>query len=230
MNSAGETRPDVGGEDHGHRHRRMDSITKHWLPFLTGLLGLVAAIIGVYAKQTSAELDSVNTKNEALEQTVDSLQEENNSTTTTRGVTTTTRGTTTTTAPPIAPEVFRESGPSPVVIQWGRGFDLDSQAVNWGIDSGVPDIVAKLDNFERHITGGPGNATFSVVDAIPTIDQCMAMTVTTSYTATAETVAGQLFCVRTNEDRWGYVRIAQISTDDRTVSFDVLVWKLPTDP
>ena len=209
----------------------MDSITKHWLPFLTVLLGLVAAIIGVYAKQTSAELDSVNTKNEVLEQTVDSLfRRRTTGTTTTRGAATTTRGTTTTTAQPIAPEVFRKSEGSPVVIQWGRGFDLDSQAVNWGIDSGVPDVVAKLDNFERHITGGPGNATFSIVDAIPTIDQCMAMTVTTSYTATAETVAGQLFCVRTNEDRWGYVRIAQIHTEDRTVSFDVLVWKLPTDP
>jgi hypothetical protein len=36
--------------------------------------------------------------------------------------------------------------------------------------------------------------------------------------------------VHTDEERWACVRIAAIDGEARTISFDVTVWKLPTDP
>lgn len=46
----------------------------------------------------------------------------------------------------------------------------------------------------------------------------------------AQTVVGQHLCVRSNEGRWAYVHIAAIDTENDTVSFDITVWKLTTDP
>jgi hypothetical protein len=235
---------------------RLDSFTKGWLPFLTAILVAVTAALGLYAalvttaKASETEkADSLakanknlNSDNENLDSTVSSLASQNSQLTTENEKLNSTnsslveendtlRGSSTTTTKPASdgPEIWRESGANPVVIQFNGGFDLDSLAPNWGID-GNHDIAASYSSFERHITDSGNSSQFSIVKATPTIEACKAQTIVTERLSTAETVEGQLFCVRTSEGRSGYVRIAAINPTDRTFSFDVLIWKLPTDP
>jgi hypothetical protein len=119
--------------------------------------------------------------------------------------------------------VLRQTGGTPVTIAWGNGIDLDTDAANWGVDSQSHDVYFQS---SQSIAG----AEYVLVSEPPTPATCAASTLPVTRLTTAETVVGQQFCVHTNEERWAYVRIAAIDDEARTVSFDVTVWKLPTDP
>jgi hypothetical protein len=71
----------------------------------------------------------------------------------------------------------------------------------------------------------------AIVGAPPTIEDCEAQTVRQGGSLEAsQTVVGEQMCVRSGEGRWAYVRIAAIDTEAETMSFDIVVWKLQSDP
>lgn len=212
-------------------------VTKSWLPFLTAILVLATAALGLYTKQVAdqrdeaqAGSDELEAERDELEQQIATLQEQKATleadleeaqqapvtTPTTRG------GTTATTLDPT-PEVLRQTGATPVTIAWGKGIDLDTDAANWGVDARSHDVFFES---SRSIAG----AEYVLVSEPPMPATCAASTLPVNRLSSAETVVGQQFCVHTSEERWAYVRIAAIDDEAHTVSFDVTVWKLPTDP
>ena len=206
------------------------SVTKNWLPFLTALLVLITAALGLYTKQVADQRDEAEAGSSELEQQIAELEEQKASLEAdleeAQAVPVTTptpaRGTTATTLD-TTPEVRRESGGAPVTIAWGNGIDLDTDAANWGVDASGKDVF---------VQGAPyiSGAEYVLVREPPTPASCAASTLPVNTITEAETVVGQQFCVHTGEERWAYVRIAAIDTEARTISFDITVWKLPTDP
>jgi hypothetical protein len=214
------------------------AVTKSWLPFLTAILVLATAALGLYSKQVAdqrdeaqAGSDELEAQTQELEQQIADLEEQKASLEAdlaeaeqTAITTPATRpgGSTTTTLDPT-PEVLRQTGGTPVTIRNATGIDLDTGADNWGVNEGGTDV---------YVSGGPSisGAEFALVTEPPTPATCAASTLPVSSINAAQTVVGQQFCVHTDEERWAYVRIAAIDSEARTISFDVTVWKLPTDP
>ena len=212
------------------------ALTEHWLPFLTAVLALATAVVGLYAARTTSERNelqdnsaSLEAQNRGLSDTVrkqeatiaelraenDRLRQE------LEGAAGS--GDSGPSSEPVG--VFRQTGAVPVVV--GRCIDLDSQEPNWGVDSGGhKDLCVSF--------GANGaarvNARVAVVDGPPTVDDCGKLTVLRSSTTTAETVVGQHLCVSSSDKRWAHVRIAAIDRSASTMSFDIVVWKLASDP
>jgi hypothetical protein len=214
------------------------AVTKSWLPFLTAILVLATAALGLYTKQVAdqrdeaqAGSDELEAEKQQLEQQIADLEEQ------TAGLEadleeaqqtpvtspTTTRGGTTAPTDDATPEVLRQSGAAPVTIAWGRGIDLDTDAANW-------DVGPSGDVFYSGESVSGRLSQFVLVTAPPTPAECAASTLPVGYLPEEQAVVGQQFCVHTDEERWAYVRIAAIDGEARTISFDVTVWKLPTDP
>jgi hypothetical protein len=214
------------------------AVTKSWLPFLTAILVLATAALGLYTKQVAdqrdeaqAGSDELEAEKQQLERQIADLEEQKASLeaeleeaeqTPITTPTATTGGTTATTLDPT-PEVLRQTGGTPVTIRTATGIDLDTSADNWGVNEGGSDV---------YVSGGPSisGAEFALVTEPPTPVTCAASTLPVSSINEAQTVVGQQFCVHTDEERWAYVRIAAIDSEANTISFDVTVWKLPTDP
>jgi hypothetical protein len=89
---------------------------------------------------------------------------------------------------------------------------------------------------DLYVNGGARslNSSSDVLVAVmpgpPSVAECVAQTVVDSGLEAPQTVEGQHLCVRSNEGRWAYVRIADIDPENRRISFDVTVWKISTDP
>jgi hypothetical protein len=213
------------------------AVTKSWLPFLTAILVLATAALGLYTKQVADQRDEAQAGSDELEAEKDELEqqiatlEEQRATLeadlaeaqqTSVTSPTASGGTTETTLDPT-PEVLRQSGGTPVTIAWGSGIDLDTDAANWGVDAQSHDVFVQS---SPSISG----AEYVLVSEPPIPATCAASTLPVTHLTSAETVVGQQFCVHTNQERWAYVRITAIDTEARTISFDVTVWKLPTDP
>jgi hypothetical protein len=143
-----------------------------------------------------------------------------------------TSGTTETTTPPSTTsttaedEVFRETDGAPIVV--ASCLDLDSQEPDWGVGSrSHKDLCVSF--------GSSGAARvkateLAVVDGPPKRADCEKQTVRRPSTTTAETVPRQHLCVRSSDKRWAHVRIAAIDRSASTMSFDIVVWKLDSDP
>lgn len=210
----------------------LTAVTKHWLPFLTAILVLATAALGLYSKQVADQRDEAEAGSSELEAERVELQQEIADLEEQKAglereleeaqVTTTTRDGTTSTTLDSTPEVLRQTGGAPVTIGFGHGIDLDTDADNWGVDGGGTDVYAA----GASITG----SQFSLVTEPPTPVTCAASTLPVGTITAAQTVVGQQFCVHTDEERWAYVRIAAIDTEARTISFEVTVWKLASDP
>lgn len=141
--------------------------------------------------------------------------------TTTTATPSTTTASTLTTTTSVDP-VYRQSQAAvPVPAQYG--IDLDSSAPNWDVKPGSGDIY--VSPFVSSIT----TRKLAIVRD-PTLAKCQAETDVDINLEPAETVVGQQVCIQTSNDRWAYVRIAAIDEDAKTMSFDITVWKLPTDP
>jgi hypothetical protein len=139
-------------------------------------------------------------------------------TTATPSTTTTSTPTTTTSVDPV----YRQSEAAvPVPAQYG--IDLDSSAPNWDVKPGSGDIY--VSPFVSSIT-----TRKPAIVRDPTLAKCKAATDVDINLEPAETVVGQQVCIQTSNSRWAYVRIAAIDEDAETMSFDITVWKLPTDP
>jgi hypothetical protein len=143
-----------------------------------------------------------------------------------------TSGTTKTTTSPsttsttVEDEVFRKTDGARVVV--ASCVDLDSQEPDWGVGSrSHKDLCASF--------GASGSARIlatrlAVVDGPPRLADCEKQTVLRQSTTTAETVPRQHLCVRSSDKRWAHVRIAAIDRSAGTMSFDIVVWKLDSDP
>jgi hypothetical protein len=142
-----------------------------------------------------------------------------------------TSGTTETTPPPsttstVDGEVFRETDGAPVVV--ASCIDLDRQEPDWGVGSrSHKDLCA---SFGSNGAARINATTLAVVDDPPTLADCERQTVLRPSTTTAETVPRQHLCVRSSDKRWAHVQIAAIDRSASTMSFDVVVWKLDSDP
>lgn len=208
------------------------AVTKNWMQFLTALLVLITAALGLYTKQLADQRDEAEAGSSELaaeradlEQQIAELEEqkaaleadleEAQQPPDTGGTTAMTLDSTS--------EVRRESGDVPVTIALGSGIDLDTAAPNWGVDASGTDVFV---HEAPYISG----AEFVLVREPPAPANCAASTLLVDTVTAAETVVGQQFCVHTDEGRWAYVRIAAIDTEASTMSFDIIVWKLPTDP
>jgi hypothetical protein len=211
-------------------------VTKSWLPFFTAILVLATAGLGFYTKQVADERDEaqagtseLEAERDELEQQIAALEEQKatleadleEAQQVPITTPTTTRGGTATTLDPT-PEVLRATAGTPVTIAYGSKIDLDSPADNWGINGSDTDLY-----FGGSIISG---AQFALVTEPPTPTICAASTLPVGSLSENQVVVGQQFCAHTDEERWAYVRIAGIDTEARTISFDITVWKLPTDP
>jgi hypothetical protein len=214
----------------------MTAITEHWLPFLTAILVLATAVVGLYAQRATSERNRLQDDSASLEAQVEQLSETNRRLSASNEdlkaenakLQKQREGTASATTPSTSGETartFRQTGSTPLVVPGQSGVDLDTQASNWGVDSSVGEDLSV----------GPGAYTISgktlaIVKASPTLEACQRQTVLQTSLPSAQTVVGQKVCVRTSEDRWAYVKIAAIDRSARTMSFNIVVWKLPTDP
>ena len=220
------------------RRGLMTAITERWLPFLTALLVLATAVLGLYAQRTTTERNKLESSSTALEAQVRQLSDDNRRISATNGELTaenanlrqqlegTTSPSTETTAPTTTEpaRIFRRTGSTPVVVRAGFEIDLDTDAANWGVNAGGGDVHVSSAN--DYIYG----RTLAIVKAPPTPQDCEAQTVLLTSLTRGQTVIGQKLCLRTSDDRWAYVQIARIDNSAKTMSFRIIVWKLPTDP
>jgi hypothetical protein len=174
----------------------------------TNIEGLIGRISGEAPTPTTQQLPTSTTSGPSTSSTT----------------TTTTPSTTTSTT--LEGEVFRETDGAPVVV--ASCIDLDSQEPDWGAGSrSHKDLCASF--------GASGAARIlatrlAVVDNPPRLADCEKQTVRRPSTTTAETVPRQHLCVRSSDKRWAHVQIAAIDRSASTMSFHIVVWKLPSDP
>jgi hypothetical protein len=216
-------------EKSSERRGVLAAITQHWVPFLTALVGLATAVVSLYAAQRAiSQRNEIQDSSASLEAQVQELEAENgklraeNDRLQKQLDEATDPGDSTSSGPA---GVFNQTGKVPVVV--GSCIDLDSQDPNWGVDSG-----GKKDLCVSFGANGSArvNGRMAVVDGPPTVEDCEKLTVPLSSTTTAETVVGQHLCARSSDDRWARVRIAAIDRAASTISFDIVVWKLDSDP
>jgi hypothetical protein len=207
------------------------------VPFLTAIVGLATAVAGLYAAQrATSQRNEIEDSSASLEAqvrelsdtvrkqavTIAELRAENDRL---RQDLEGAAGSGASGSSSESVEVFRQTGAVPVVV--GSCIDLDSQEPDWGVDSGGhKDLCVAF--------GATGSARVAgrvaVVDGPPTVEDCRKLTVLRRSTTTAETVVGQQLCVSSSDKRWAHVRIAAIDRSASTMSFDVAVWKLASDP
>jgi hypothetical protein len=118
--------------------------------------------------------------------------------------------------------VFREADGVPVAV--GYCIDLDSQAPNWGVDSRSGRDLC-ISTF-----GEVKVSKLAIVKDPPSLEDCQAQTVLRNSLTRAQRVVGQKLCAQSSDDRWAYLRIAAIDVSAQTMSFDIVVWKLFSDP
>jgi hypothetical protein len=187
------------------------------------IVGLTAVLIAGGALWTNIEglIDRIN--GEAPTPTTQQPPTSTSSGPSTSGTTETTTAPTTSTT--LEAEVFRETDGAPVVV--ASCIDLDSQEPDWGVGSrSFKDLcVAFGASGSARVTG-----TLAVLDDPPGLADCEEQTVLRRSTTTAETVLRQDLCARSSDKRWAHVRIAAIDRSAGTMSFDIVVWKLASDP
>jgi cell division protein FtsB len=226
-------------EEEAERRKKgpLGVLTEHWLPFVTALLTLIAAGLGVWAAQLSGERSDLRVTVENQEESLGDLETTNSSLVEENARLSEqlerAEATTTTTSlpdpneePEAVQEVLRTSA-GPVVVPEGDGIDLDSPEDNWGVTGGSHDFG--VSSGADSLTGS-WDGLIAVVPGPPDVRTCEAQTVTEQVLPVAQTVVGQHLCVQSNEGRWAYVHIAGIDTENDTISFDITVWKLTTDP
>ena len=208
----------------------MTTITERWLPFLTAGLVLATAVVGLYAARATSERDKAQDNSASLEEQVRELSDSN------RELSAANKELEAENAelrrrlgeqeqPPPPSGILRETGEVPVVVPAHFGIDLDSQESNWGISPTAPSDISVSPEADT-VSG----KTLALVNDPPTLQDCEAQTVLKRFLTNAQTVIGQKMCVRTTEGRWAYVQIAAMDRSAETMSFKIVVWKLPTDP
>jgi hypothetical protein len=176
---------------------------------LVAVLGVVAAVLAILPRDDDGGDSSAGAD-----------PTESSTTTTSTPNTTTTSTPTTTTS--VDPPIYRQSAAA-VAVPAQYWIDLDSSAPDWDVKPGGGDI---------YVSPSVSSITTKKLAIVrdPTFAKCEAATDVDINLEPAETVVGQQVCILTSNGRWAYVRIADIDADAETMSFDIVVWKLPTDP
>jgi hypothetical protein len=207
---------------------------------------IAAAIAGVVAINTGAVQVSVSDPQadiDDLRTTATSLQQENEELAAAntdleeqlaeaeeapaRTTTTTTAGDEGSTTPttsadgPRTSTVRRETGGTPLAFSYGYSVDLDSQEADWTVQDGQPS------GWDLYWSPYTGLSTYEVVifDHVPTEAECDDATVRQEGLREVQSVEGTMMCVLTSEDRYAFVRIADVDDEARTASLDVTVWE-----
>lgn len=125
--------------------------------------------------------------------------------------------------------IYRQTGEVPVVVAGGANIDLDSPESDWGVrtsndhDFGPSGAVLSIGRRDSEVK-------FALVKDQPTVEDCQSQTVFDNFVDIPQTVVGQRMCVWSSQGRVAYVEIADIDKENDTMSFDIVVWKLETDP
>ena len=227
-----------GGGGQGSESRRGDAVKAA----LIGAIATVAAaaIAGGVAVKTGAieitnevtgsDLDGLEARVASLEDDLATLQDDvapqppaNRS-----------DGSGTTTTEAATPEIWHETAGSPYPLPYSQTFDLDSPADDgdWGLGAGGSDVSLQIGSIERRLGDSGTSARMAIVDAPPSYETCASeeRLVFKEGLATAEVVSGRMLCYQTSEGRWAYVHLVQLDDEARIGYFEIVVWKLPTDP
>jgi hypothetical protein len=210
------------------------------LAVLAAALSVVAGGLGIWGVQATSERDDLETTADSIAEERDQLGDELSSAqerideleaAATSTTTTTTSDITSSGAPgevsPGSAGVFRETGDSPVTFARGYGIDLDTRDTNWGVRNWSGDI--KLDKDGGDLSLWLSSGRVALVDQVATYDHCEAQTVLQGSLTAEQTVVGQQFCVRTDDDRWAYVKILGLDPGRETVTLHIVVWSLENE-
>jgi hypothetical protein len=127
-----------------------------------------------------------------------------------------------------SPGVFRTTGDEPIVVGAGGDIDIDSLEPDWGVRTSSDQDFGP--STSTNSIGADSRVKFAFVRNRPTFAECEAQTVFDNIVRTEQTVEGQQMCVWSSQGRTAYVRVADIDRENETMSFDIVVWKLPSDP
>jgi hypothetical protein len=179
------------------------------------------------ATSLQGQVEELTTENEELTTELEELREED------RDRSRDPDPTTSTTSPPGS-EVRRETGQTPYLLEYGKAFDLDSEPTDgdWGLSAGGSDVYLSIGSIERRLTTSGTSARMAIVDSPPSYETC-ASEVGLLYEGSLETeevVSGRMLCYQSSEGRWAYVHIVDLDDEARVATFEIVVWKLPTDP
>lgn len=211
------------------------------LQIIAGVLAVVAGALGVYsavvtaravnavsqreAAQTTA--DSLRRQNESLSSTVETLEREND--TLRAEVTRLDGGTVTDSSPESA-----DGSSAPVVRNRGRativsrgGVDLDSREANWS----EQDDSREVDFYVTGFSEPPLQATsvVQVSSGDTAYSTCATATGYSEDISDKQIEVGATFCVRTSDDRYSSVIIADVDQASGqnvvSITLDIVTWE-----
>ena len=231
-------------QDRRRRRRRSGGIVKFVsdkaIPLLIAVLGLLAALATAWGATKSADVNDLQESEVSLERTVTSLAEEKASLEAQVSELEAELAGAEPAVPPGEDEpggsvppvtsgpssqpatVLRETGGTPLTFSSGYSIDLDSNAPNWD----VSDSGGDLSFFYGSTTGAHlGTREVSMVDHVPTKQECDDATVLLASLPEEQTRDGVQFCMRSNDERTTYVHVVDINEEAETVTLDIVVWE-----
>jgi hypothetical protein len=209
------------------------------IPLLIAVLGLATALAGTWGALATARAKDAEADRTQLEHQVTQLADDNTAlqddkadlqaqvddltatTATTRLTDDGERPTTGTSGQGSrSSPILRQTGDTPVTFTAGYGIDLDSTAPDWGVRQGGGTLYfAKTDDPQL------GTPEVSMVDHVPTKAECDDATVRQPSMPRELTRVGTQICTRSYDGHTAYVHIADINTDARTITLDIIVWE-----
>lgn len=206
--------------------------------FLTALLTLVTAGLGLLAANMKSERDELRAESNQLadertdlsdrlqsaQDEIDDLElqlTDATTTTTTRGGGS--QGSTVATSPPTTDvsAIRQQTGGTPLSFTWAYSADLGSEDTDWRVTQGTES------GWDLYLDGNGSVTTHEVTafDHVPTEAECRDATVRQPGLRDDRSNEGLMMCVRTTEDRFAFVRIVDIDEEQQTTSVDIVIWE-----
>jgi hypothetical protein len=199
------------------------SLREAWVKLAIAVIGLIVVVLGLLSRGGQAGPEPTTT-----------TEASRSSTSSSQPPPSTTRITSSTSSTSPGVEVRRETGDVPYQLEYGREFDLDSPPGDgdWGLLSGGSDVSLQIGSIERRLGESGTSARMAIVDSPPSYETCGSEEglLYKQSLDTAEVVSGRMLCYQTSEGRWAYVHIVNLDDEARVATFEIVVWKLPTDP
>jgi cell division protein FtsB len=231
-------------QERRRRRRRSGGIVKFVsdkaIPLLIAVLGLLAALATAWGATKSADVNDLQESEVSLERTVTSLAEEKASLEAqvseleaelagAEPIAPTGEDEPDGTGPPVTSSpssqpasVLRDTGGTPLTFSSDYAIDLDSNAPDWSVEQGHGDLRF----FYGDSTGAfLGTGEVSIVDHVPTKQDCEDATVLLPSLPEELTRDGLQFCMRSSDDRVVYVHVVDIDEEAKTVTLDIVVWE-----
>jgi len=209
------------------------------IPLLIAVLGLATALAGTWGALATARAKDAEADRTELEQQVTQLADDNTAlqddkadlqaqlddltATTTRLTDASEQPTTGTSGQGSrSSTILRQTGDTPVTFTSSYAIDIDSPDANWHVTQGGGDL-----SFYLSPSSGPQLSTpeVAVVDHVATKAECEDATVRQPNLPRDQVQVGTQFCTRSYDGHTAYVHIADINTDARTITLDIIVWE-----